>query len=256
MTDKVREYKDRGYKRLVNRMDEGRWVTTEGGHKVHIGENGQPDMGNPNVISKMSGGSASKPVDTKSFTFTNYRNPDAQGNPKYETYRKAMETTADETEKIADRAVNNYSGGMPPARQLEIEFRNLMGHSCFRDMVDSGAEQGLKDCEKAIYNRQKELIDQYKDYTNWDYVKRVWTNQAPKSEEYTFATKDGKILSREEACKKYARAFNGATNAKNTQIMKELDDLAKKMNGEFILRNETGYYMKGQKPLFAFKPNK
>lgn len=35
--------------------DAGQWVTTENGHHVHIGENGEPDKGNKHVIASMSG---------------------------------------------------------------------------------------------------------------------------------------------------------------------------------------------------------
>lgn len=36
--------------------DEGRWITTENNHKVHLNEEGEPDKGNPHVIEKMEDG--------------------------------------------------------------------------------------------------------------------------------------------------------------------------------------------------------
>ena len=33
--------------------DEGRWITAENGHRVHINGEGQPDIGNPNVLKAM-----------------------------------------------------------------------------------------------------------------------------------------------------------------------------------------------------------
>lgn len=33
----------------------GKWVTTEDGHRLHIGENGEPDKGNPYVIEAIAG---------------------------------------------------------------------------------------------------------------------------------------------------------------------------------------------------------
>ena len=45
--------------------DEGQWITTENGHKVHINESGKPDKGNPHVVEVMKkgkkGGSEKKP---------------------------------------------------------------------------------------------------------------------------------------------------------------------------------------------------
>ena len=61
--DKIKSYRLRRNRRLEKRgirMDadeEGRWVTTDNGHKVHFNEGGEPDKGNPHVISKMNGGS-------------------------------------------------------------------------------------------------------------------------------------------------------------------------------------------------------
>lgn len=54
---KIEEYKLRRYKRLLSRLDgdddEGKWITTENNHKVHLNENGEPDKGNPHVIEAM-----------------------------------------------------------------------------------------------------------------------------------------------------------------------------------------------------------
>lgn len=40
--------------------DEGQWITTENGHKVHLNEAGDPDMGNRHVVEKMRGGKKSQ----------------------------------------------------------------------------------------------------------------------------------------------------------------------------------------------------
>lgn len=34
--------------------DDGRWITTDNGHKVHLNEEGEPDKGNPHVIEQMT----------------------------------------------------------------------------------------------------------------------------------------------------------------------------------------------------------
>jgi len=43
----------------VRMDDDGRWITTENGHKVHLNEEGDPDIGNKHVIEKMTGGKSS-----------------------------------------------------------------------------------------------------------------------------------------------------------------------------------------------------
>ncbi|MBE6725077.1 MAG: hypothetical protein E7576_07810 [Ruminococcaceae bacterium] len=64
--NKVRAFQGRRYKRLLARMDantdKGKWITTENNHKVHLNENGQPDMGNPHVIAAMGGSESSVQV--------------------------------------------------------------------------------------------------------------------------------------------------------------------------------------------------
>ena len=45
--------------------DNGRWVTTEKKHKVHINEGGEPDMGNPYVLAAMKGKGESSRGKTK-----------------------------------------------------------------------------------------------------------------------------------------------------------------------------------------------
>lgn len=56
MDKAIEKFRKRRAKRLKIRMDaeEGRWVTTENDHKVHLNEEGKPDKGNPHVIEKMT----------------------------------------------------------------------------------------------------------------------------------------------------------------------------------------------------------
>ena len=46
----------RGRNRVRLDADEGSWITTENGHHVHLNSEGEPDKGNPHVISAMKGG--------------------------------------------------------------------------------------------------------------------------------------------------------------------------------------------------------
>lgn len=65
---KVVEFRKRRAERLDAKKDdeEGRWVTTENNHKVHINEEGDPDKGNPHVIDAMRGKGSSKKAKGKS----------------------------------------------------------------------------------------------------------------------------------------------------------------------------------------------
>lgn len=54
----VKDFQKRRYARLLSRLDEddGRWITTEKGHRVHLNESGEPDLGNRHVLEKMQSG--------------------------------------------------------------------------------------------------------------------------------------------------------------------------------------------------------
>lgn len=57
--EKVAEFRKRRAARLDAKNaddEEGRWVTTENNHKVHINEEGEPDKGNPHVLAVMQSG--------------------------------------------------------------------------------------------------------------------------------------------------------------------------------------------------------
>lgn len=43
----IERFKERRQKRLDAKDDDGRWVTTENDHKIHLNEEGVPDKGNP-----------------------------------------------------------------------------------------------------------------------------------------------------------------------------------------------------------------
>lgn len=107
-------------------------------------------------------------VDINQFTFTDYLNPDGQRHPKCKTYRSTLEYMASETERLFNNALHTYWGETKPYKQLVISYMNLNKHSCIRDLVGPGAEQGLKDAQSAIFKRQHELLELSKQFTEWN----------------------------------------------------------------------------------------
>jgi hypothetical protein len=107
-------------------------------------------------------------VDVNRFEFTNYRNPDGQSHPKCKTYRSTLEYMASETERLFNKCLKTYWGATEPYKQLTTEYMNLNRHSCTRDLVGAGAEQGLKDAQSAIFKRQGELLELSKQFTEWN----------------------------------------------------------------------------------------
>ena len=80
--DAVEAYKKRRDKRMDDRGmrwddEEGRWVTTEKKHKIHINSEGEPDKGNPHVLEVMKIGGKGTGRNVKGKVGnkrTNYRN--------------------------------------------------------------------------------------------------------------------------------------------------------------------------------------
>lgn len=122
-------------------------------------------------------------VDINKFTFTNYRNPDGQSHPKCKTYRSTLEYMASETERLFNSCLKNYWGETKPYDQLTIEYMNLNRHSCTRDIVGAGSEEGLKDARDAILKRQGELLEKAKEYTKWDFKTRQWVKETRVNED-------------------------------------------------------------------------
>ena len=129
------------------------------------------------------GGAAagSAPVDTTKYSFKNYRNPDGQNRPGYDTYKNAVKSVSDEIEKLPNRCLNNYAGGTPPKDQMVTAARHVMTHSSVRDMVGARSEQGLKDVWSDLNQRAKYLADSLEGYNTWNKTKRTWEKGVSKS---------------------------------------------------------------------------
>lgn len=134
-------------------------------------------------VSGGGGGAAagSAPVDTTKYSFKNYRNPDGQNRPGYDTYRNAVKSVSDEIEKLPNRCLNNYAGGTPPKDQMVTAARHVMTHSSVRDMVGARSEQGLKDVWADLNQRAKHLADSLEGYNTWNKTKRTWEKGVTKS---------------------------------------------------------------------------
>ena len=122
-------------------------------------------------------GAPGSAVDVSKFKFTNYRNPDGQNHPGYETYRSAMESAAREIEKQAERVLTSYWGETPPAEQYDTERDHIFRHSSFRDIVSPSSDPGLKECEKALHKRAQVLYEHLKQFTKWDASQRRWVKE-------------------------------------------------------------------------------
>ena len=85
----VDAFRERRQKRLDERLDdEGRWVTTEEDHKIHLNEEGQPDKGNPYVIKAMTSGT---------------KTPEEIGKRKFQKTRDRVKKSMSEYHALSDK---------------------------------------------------------------------------------------------------------------------------------------------------------
>ncbi len=163
--DAVKRYRQRKYLRLMSRLDsddeEGRWITTKNGHKVHLNESGEPDIGNKHVIEKMSGGGSSSAksdndISSKSMitgkTITLNSLKDAARKIKTgssnELIQDAMDLAFDHPEKFYD-----IVDALGPHGDLAEQFMFEMGPS-----NTNGIEDVFKPAIEAKKNELKKMI--------------------------------------------------------------------------------------------------
>ena len=110
--DAVKAYHKRRYQRLLSRLDadddEGRWITTENGHKVHLNEEGEPDKGNPHVTAVMSGSSpkVGTKYKNKNGVVIEVTNPTKDGHIQYKVGDEVHITTPESFPNILSK--NGY----------------------------------------------------------------------------------------------------------------------------------------------------
>lgn len=156
--ESVKAFEKRRFNRLMARMDaddeEGQWITTENGHKVHINAEGEPDIGNSHVLAAMKGeGGSSKGGSAKSAspskavpknpTMRQYREHPwgKDKNADKEMTKNAMKTGGPVAREAMGDVINNLDIDFETAGMNDLEFADqLMG-----DFADTGYLDTLRD---------------------------------------------------------------------------------------------------------------
>ena len=142
----VEAFRDRRKKRLDEKAseDEGRWVTTEEKHKIHINEEGEPDKGNPHVIKAMTSGAKTREEIGKA------RVDKVRGRVK-ESLRKYDEAEA----KVKDSA-QKYSEA---SKELKRTERRIESADRYKKTLDKyGIKEGDRDqLQKEVDELKKKM---------------------------------------------------------------------------------------------------
>ena len=110
-------FKERRQKRLDDEDDEGRWITTENNHKVHLNEEGKPDKGNPNVVSVMKDHGGARAAARIGFKKSALGNGEiGEYNSKFVEFAKRM-TDANRRVKEEEKKINEKWKGVPYSKR-------------------------------------------------------------------------------------------------------------------------------------------
>ena len=101
--------------------DDGRWITTENGHHVHINAEGEPDKGNPHVVDKMTKQSEYKKLDKPHYItnpFGHRMESYGEGNVKDKLGKYHVYATDKYGGKFAD---SGNIGGINIKREVDLQ---------------------------------------------------------------------------------------------------------------------------------------
>ncbi len=144
----IARFRKRRKDRLDARMDadeDGRWVTTEEKHKIHINENGEIDKGNPYLLKAIK----ENPKSTAQIGRKKVERVVKRFGKAYETYERA----SSENKKLRDKYWEIGSEYRTGERRRDSYYRNkkLM------------KEWGVADKTVAELNREKRKYERYKE---------------------------------------------------------------------------------------------
>lgn len=165
MSKRVEEYKNRRTIRLLSRMgkirldDEGRWITTENGHHIHLNGEGEPDKGNKHVIAAMEGKkSSSKKSAPKSSDDFSTKSPSRyhKGDMTFKKFKEIVKNVPDD-EAIQDAMDLAFDNPEKYYNIKEVMRRRGLDEQ-FEWEMGSANTNGIEDVIKpAIEKKKNEL---------------------------------------------------------------------------------------------------
>lgn len=163
----VEEYRKRRQKRLDAKA-EGRWITTENNHHIHLNEEGVPDKGNPHVIEAMSGKVGSPKHSISS----------AEDAKKHRENTSKLKDAVTQSELMLERFTD---GLKEKEEEKELHIKELKEHSEYwKDILDGKNYEDVKKSADELQSRIDEIRDQIKNHKkeygpySEDMPKEVW----------------------------------------------------------------------------------
>lgn len=180
--------------------DDGRWVTTEEGHHVHLNENGEPDKGNPHVLDAMRGGRKHKVAQGKDISKTYKGKKDIKSVMKAQGFdglprvvgKKEFDEAVKASSFVAQRVYSASS-----QRILDAYRDQLYNGDWYVECSEGGAQYGQGMYCAADYNGElsdgiREEMQDYKDQqTSKKNVERLTRKEWRANFETAFAEEFG-----------------------------------------------------------------
>ena len=150
--------------------DEGRWITTENGHKVHLNEEGEPDNGNKHVIEKMEGKESAKTIKH------NIKSADdaKKHRENIRTLKDAVKKAEGDSERISEEFSKKEEETKKKIAELEEQINYFKEYT--EEMSYEEAKKGADRVKAEIEKVKKEIedhIEKYGHYTD-EMPPEVW----------------------------------------------------------------------------------
>ena len=141
------------------------WITTENNHKIHIGDDGNPDKGNPHVLAAIEG--AIKSIEVKK----------RKRDMKCETPVTFENSGAVTTSKIGKKVChfNHDENTMKVTRQVKVKDDNGRNFKICREDIEHLTVFAADDMKRKV-DKAKYLAEQFGgDLKDWKHVKGIAT---------------------------------------------------------------------------------
>ena len=253
-------FRERRQKRL-DAKDEGRWVTTENDHRIHLNEEGVPDKGNPHVLRAITNGTKT----AEQVGMSRVKRIRGNVQKSLDAYKEAEGKVKEAAKKYAD-ANKKFKIAERKLDFVDNVFKKTLDHAGIKEGDGDKLKKEVEELEKkrgenpgdseieAEYNNKKFLLSEYEDvYGEETKELRKNFNRIKKDNDDAKKELDGHISDRKSSLEE-ARKHMGGKNVQSIKFytederqeiktsvlgssgMKNLSDEEKQVIGESIDR--------------------
>lgn len=215
-------------KRRQNRLDdkeEGRWVTTENDHKIHLNEEGVPDKGNPHVIEAMTSGTKTREeIGRCRVEKTRGKVRDA-----LDSYKKADQKVKEAAEVYRD--VNyRFKRADKKLDYIDRIYKSTLDQNGYKEEDGERLKKEVEELEKkrmenpgdrdieGAYNKKKFFLDEYEECYGEETKQLRKEFPSLKRENDEAEAKLNKHIEERKAALKEARAHMEGRNAQSIKF--------------------------------------